>query len=148
MTQLISNIICIILIIWFFVWFCNFFCPLQCFRPFFTILVIFKFFKIVKNVLLLTPSHFQCFNISTKQNFLSKKKSRSMPLRCCLGAKKNNNGNFFTWTPRVGNWLCLYDLIFHTHIEENSSNHIYFIKKIILSSDFREIWKLRFLTLQ
>ena len=48
---------------------------MQCFRPFFfTVLVIFTFFDIVKNAFLKTPSPFQHFNISTKQNFVSNKK--------------------------------------------------------------------------
>ena len=48
----------------------------------------FRVFEYCENAFLLTPSCFQRFNISTKQNFLSKKKSRSTPLRYGLGAKK------------------------------------------------------------
>ena len=59
-------------------------------------LVIFTFFNIVKNAFLYTPSHFQRFNISTKQNFLSDKKSGSTPLRYGLGAKKPTLAFFCT----------------------------------------------------
>ena len=128
--------------------FYNLFCRLQCFRSFFTVLVIFMFFNIVKNGLIQTPSRLQRFNISTKENFLSNKNSRSTPLIYGLGAKKPILEFVCTRTPCLGNKLCPYELIFLAHIEENSTDHFCFIKKIILTSWFGEIWKLRFLTLQ
>ena len=114
---------------------------------FFTVLVTFTFSKIVKNAFLKTPNCFQRFNIWTKQNFLSNKKSQSTPFRYGLGAKKPILKKNFTWTPHLGTKLCPYELIFHEQIEENSPNHLCFIKKKISSGWFREIFKLRFLTL-
>ena len=69
--------------------FFSLFCCLQWFRPFFTVLVIFMFFNNVKNMFLEMPTRFQRFNISTEQNFLSNKKSRSTRLRYGLGAMKH-----------------------------------------------------------
>ena len=85
-----------------------------------------------------TPSHFQRFNISTKQNFLSNKKSRSTPLRYGLGTKKPMLAIFCTWTPRLGTKLCPYELIFHAHIEENSADHFSFIKKMVYQFDLKK----------
>ena len=75
------------------------------------------------------PNRFQRFNISTKQNFLSNKKSQSTPLRYGLGAKKPILATFCTLTPGFGTELCPYELIFHAHIEENSTEHLCIIKK-------------------
>ena len=52
-----------------------------------------------------------------------------MPLRYGWGAKKPILAIFCTWTSRLGAKLCPYELIFHEHIEENSTDHLGFIKK-------------------
>ena len=81
--------------------FVNLFCHLQCFRPIFTVLVIFMFFNNVKNAFLLTPSRFQRLNISTKQNFLSGAMPyaqcpiRIIALRVRFGSKEANIVNFW-----------------------------------------------------
>ena len=78
------------------------------------------------------PSCFQRFKSSTKQNFLSNKKSGSTPLRYGLGAKKPILAIFCTLTPCLGTKLCPYELIFHAHIEENSTDqnsHFWFLAK-------------------
>jgi hypothetical protein len=68
--KLISYIIYNILIVWFF-WFCVF---VLSFAMFYAIFYRFNDFHVFQ-----TPSRFQRFNISTKQNFLPNKKSRSTP---------------------------------------------------------------------
>ena len=84
--QLISHFIYIIVIVWFFLLF-------VCFSDF-------HVFQYCEKCVAVTPSRFQYFNISTKQNFLSNKKSRSMSLRYGLGAKNPILPTFGTKTQR------------------------------------------------
>ena len=56
--------------------------------------------------------------------------------------------NCGTLTPCLGTKLCPYELIFHACIDEKRTNPFCFITKMIFSILFREIWKLRLLTLQ
>ena len=51
------------------------------------------------------------------------------PFRFGLGSKKPILAIFCTWTPRLGTKLCPYELIFYAPVEENSTEHLCFIKK-------------------
>ena len=113
--QLISHFIYIIVIVWFFLLF-------VCFSDF-------HVFQYCEKCVAVTPSRFQYFNISTKQNFLSNKKSRSMSLRYGLGAKNPILPTFGTKTQRLGTKLCWYELIIHAYKEENCIDTLSFIEK-------------------
>ena len=72
-----------------------------------------------------------------------------MSLMYGLGAMKPILAIFCTWTPCLGTKLCPNELIFHAHIEENSTDHLCIReKKMVLSIWLREILKIRFLALQ
>ena len=60
-----------------------------------------------------------------------------------MGTKKPILAIFCTWSPCLGTKLCPYELIFHAHIEENSTDHNCFKKKMILSSLFRKNLKVK-----
>ena len=63
------------------------------------------------------PSRFQRLNISTKQNFLSNKKSGSTPLSYGLGAKKPILAMFWRENKRSKSSTC--PIIFHISFLKN-----------------------------